>query len=64
MKAKTMLVTLALCFVGVMCFAADDPQIGTWKLNEAKSKIVSSVIGSAGAGEPSNPGSPASLREP
>ena len=46
MKAKTMLVTLALCFVGVMCFAADDPQIGTWKLNEAKSKIA--------AGNPKN----------
>ena len=46
MKARTMLVTLALCFVGVMCFAADDPQIGTWKLNEAKSKI--------GAGAPKN----------
>ena len=28
------------------------------------SKIVSSVIGSAGAGDPSNPGSPASVREP
>ena len=46
MKARTMLVTLALCFVGVMCFAADDPQIGTWKLNEAKSKIA--------AGNPKN----------
>src|SRR5437868_14849759 len=33
-------------------------------VNDAMSKIVSSVIGSAGAGEPSSPGSPASLREP
>src|SRR5262249_51812021 len=33
-------------------------------VNDAKSKIVSSVIGSAGAGNPSSPGSPASLREP
>src|SRR5271156_747701 len=33
-------------------------------VNDAKSKIVSSVIGSAGAGDPSSPGSPASLREP
>src|SRR6185312_13288102 len=33
-------------------------------VNDARSKMVSSVIGSAGAGDPSNPGSPASLREP
>lgn len=46
MKTRTMLVTLALCFVGVMCFAADDPQMGTWKLNDAKSKIA--------AGSPKN----------
>ena len=46
MKARTMLVTLALCFVGLMCFAADDPQLGTWKLNEGKSKIA--------AGSPKN----------
>ena len=40
MKTKTLLVTLALCFAaGTICFAAD-PQMGTWKLNEAKSKIA------------------------
>ena len=33
-------------------------------VSEARSKMVSSVIGSAGAGEPSSPGSPASLRSP
>src|SRR5262245_34833912 len=33
-------------------------------VNDAMSKIVSSVIGSAGAGDPSSPGSSASLREP
>src|ERR1700689_1863545 len=33
-------------------------------VNDAMSKIVSSVIGSAGAGDPSHPGSPASGREP
>ena len=39
MKAKTTVLTLALCFVGVaVCFAADG-FTGTWKLNEAKSKI-------------------------
>ncbi|GFG73216.1 hypothetical protein MBOT_05810 [Mycobacterium botniense] len=33
-------------------------------VNDARSKIVSSLIGSAGAGDPSSPGSPASLRAP
>jgi hypothetical protein len=46
MKTRMMLANLALCFVGVLCFAADDPQMGTWKLNEAKSKIA--------AGSPKN----------
>jgi len=41
MKIRTIGLTLALCFfVGAACFAADDPQIGTWKLNEAKSKLT------------------------
>jgi hypothetical protein len=44
MKTRTILLTLLLCFVGAgVCFA-DDLQMGTWKLNEAKSKI--------GAGSP------------
>ena len=39
MKTRTMLVTLALCLAtATTCFAAS-PQMGTWKLNEAKSKI-------------------------
>jgi hypothetical protein len=39
MKTKILGLTLALCFLaGVACFAAD-PHMGTWKLNEAKSKI-------------------------
>ena len=39
MKARATLLTLVLCFVGAaVCFAAD-AFIGTWKLNEAKSKI-------------------------
>src|SRR5690348_732614 len=33
-------------------------------VNDAMSKMVSSVIGSAGVGDPSRPGSPASLRSP
>jgi hypothetical protein len=40
MKTKTLLLALALCFAAVtICFAAS-PQMGTWKLNEAKSKIT------------------------
>ena len=40
MKTKSIGLTLAFCFLGgAMCFAAD-PQMGTWKLNEAKSKIT------------------------
>jgi len=41
MKSKTIGLTVALCFfAGAACFAADDPQMGTWKLNETKSKTA------------------------
>ena len=41
MKTRTFGLTLALCFfAGAACFAADDPQMGSWKLNEAKSKLT------------------------
>jgi hypothetical protein len=40
MKKKTILLTLAAMFAVVaVCFAADNPNMGTWKLNEAKSKF-------------------------
>ena len=43
MKARTRLLTLALCFLaGAACFASDT-QMGTWKLNESKSKIPAGV---------------------
>jgi hypothetical protein len=43
MKAKTGVLTLALCFVaGAVCFASD-AQMGTWKLNEAKSKVAAGM---------------------
>ena len=38
MKLKTLGLTLALCFAGAVSLA-QSPQMGTWKLNEAKSKI-------------------------
>jgi hypothetical protein len=41
MKIKTLVVTLAVWVAaGAICFAASNPQMGTWKLNEAKSKIT------------------------
>ena len=39
MKARVILLALVVCFVGAAVCFADDPQIGTWKLNEAKSKL-------------------------
>ena len=38
MKARTIVFTLTLCFVGAFCWA-QNANMGTWKLNEAKSKI-------------------------
>jgi hypothetical protein len=38
MKMRTTLLTLAFCFCAAMAFAAD-PNVGSWKLNESKSKI-------------------------
>ena len=39
MKVKVIGLTLAVFFLGVVVCSADDPQMGTWKLNEAKSKF-------------------------
>jgi hypothetical protein len=40
MKTKITGLTLALCFFGAALCFADDPQMGTWKLNESKSKLT------------------------
>ena len=40
MKTITTGLTLALCFFGAGLSFADDPQMGTWKLNETKSKFA------------------------
>jgi len=41
MKIRTIILSVMLFFVaGAMCLAADNPQMGTWKLNEAKSKLA------------------------
>ncbi len=39
MKARTIALTLAVCLVGMAVSFAQNPNMGTWKLNEAKSKF-------------------------
>jgi hypothetical protein len=39
MKARNILFAVALCLTGAALSFAQSPQMGTWKLNEAKSKI-------------------------
>ena len=41
MKARTILATL-VCFFAALALYAADPQLGTWKLNESKSKLAPS----------------------
>ncbi len=44
MKTRTIGLTLAFSFLaGAVCLAAD-PQMGTWKLNESKSKITPGTL--------------------
>jgi hypothetical protein len=45
MRTKIVVMIFAFCFIGAVCLAAD-VNLGTWKLNEAKSKL--------GAGAPKN----------
>ena len=40
MRLRTIGLTLALCLVAVAATFAADPNMGTWKLNNAKSKIA------------------------
>src|SRR5436309_11221282 len=47
MRSRQFALAVVGCVLaGIVAFAADSPQMGTWKLNEAKSKI--------GAGAPKN----------
>ena len=39
MKVSVIVLTLGLLFAGVVVCLADNPNMGTWKLNEAKSKF-------------------------
>jgi hypothetical protein len=40
MKAKTIALTISLLFVNVALGFQNNPQMGTWKLNEAKSRFA------------------------
>ena len=40
MKLKVIALGLAMFFVGAVVCSADSPHMGTWKLNEAKSKFA------------------------
>jgi hypothetical protein len=39
MKIRTVLLTLALCFIAIAGARAEDANMGTWKLNETNSKF-------------------------
>ncbi|HKV79598.1 MAG TPA: hypothetical protein VJP02_15730 [Candidatus Sulfotelmatobacter sp.] len=43
MKTRSSLLTLACCLFAIVCFAANDTMMGTWKLNESKSKLSASA---------------------
>jgi len=43
MKTRAIVMTLAFCLVGAAVCLADDAMMGTWKLNEAKSKLSPGV---------------------
>ena len=42
MKLKNLLLVF-VCLFAMSMYAADNPNMGTWKLNEAKSKIPASA---------------------
>jgi hypothetical protein len=44
MKIRLIELTLAFCFLGAAAGFAADPQMGTWKLNESKSKITPGTL--------------------
>ena len=44
MKTRSIVLTVIVCFVAVTLVFAENPNMGTWKLNEAKSKLVAGTI--------------------
>ncbi len=43
MKRRSVVLIVAVCFLAVLGFA-ENPNMGTWKLNEAKSKLAPGMI--------------------
>ena len=43
MRRRVSLLAVAVCFVATLSFASD-PNMGTWKLNEAKSKFAAGAV--------------------
>jgi hypothetical protein len=44
MKTRSLVMTMVLCFVGLAASFAENPNMGTWKLNEAKSKLAAGML--------------------
>lgn len=44
MKTRSIVMTIVLCVVGIAVTFAQDQNMGTWKLNEAKSKIPAGMM--------------------
>lgn len=44
MNIRTMLLTFALCSIAVAATFASDPNLGTWKLREAKSRFSATAV--------------------
>ena len=44
MKTRTIVLTMALCLAAVAVSFASNANLGTWKLNEAKSKIPAGAV--------------------
>lgn len=44
MKTRSIVMTLLLCLVGLAASFAENPNMGTWKLNEEKSKIPAGMM--------------------
>jgi len=44
MKTRTIVLTLAFCFLAGAAGFAADPQMGTWKLNDAKSNVTPGTL--------------------
>ena len=44
MKTRSIVMTMVLCFVGLAASFAENPNMGTWKLNEAKSNIPAGML--------------------